>query len=79
MEKAEQHSFRQEQPRAREYLVALCYADPIIFADEALWPVALQEDMAVHNGIPCGDGVPGEPGIWCADCRFGTVTDDLPF
>ena len=70
---------REQPPRAREALVALCYAHPIVFTDDRTWPPALVKDMAQHNGIPCGAGVPGQPGIWCAACRFGEVTEDLPF
>ena len=65
--------FRQGIPRASEELIADCFAVPLVFEDDALWPAALVEDMAKHNGIPCeGSGVPG---AWCHSCRFGVVEE----
>jgi hypothetical protein len=69
--------FRQATPLRTQALLATCYAAPIVFAAEAIWPEELHADMAQHNGIPC-EGL-GEPEEWCADCRFGTIEEiDVP-
>jgi len=52
-----------------------CYADPRYFLVWADVPEVLKEELYANDGLPCGDRIAGEPGVWCEPCRFGAVEE----